>query len=161
MTIESHTDDLALLLAHHATGPVDVLGISIGALIGLDLAARYPGLVRTVVAHEPPLSQVLDDPADLVTQQLAVEKAFAVNALLGWLVRHIGRQDTRLLWLVLGCGASFTLAAAVLDRGGVRGLRYTVDRFREALSVLAEAKAAHGRAVRGRGSSRPVGMDRA
>src|SRR5690349_25028703 len=42
VTIESHTDDLALLLAMHASGPVDVLGLSIGALIGLDLAARYP-----------------------------------------------------------------------------------------------------------------------
>ncbi|MGI5239131.1 alpha/beta fold hydrolase [Dactylosporangium sp. CA-139066] len=76
VTIESHTDDLALLLATHAKSPVDVLGLSIGALIGLDLAARYPGLVRTLVAHEPPLTQVLADPAPFVARQEAVEAAF-------------------------------------------------------------------------------------
>ncbi|WP_238010034.1 alpha/beta hydrolase [Dactylosporangium sp. AC04546] len=76
VTIETHTDDLALLLAKQADGPVDVLGISIGALIALDLAARYPGLVGTVVAHEPPLSQVLDDPAEFVARQESVEEAF-------------------------------------------------------------------------------------
>ncbi|HTJ35287.1 MAG TPA: alpha/beta fold hydrolase [Dactylosporangium sp.] len=76
VTIESHTDDLALLLATHAKAPVDVVGLSIGALIGLDLAARYPGLVRTLVAHEPPLTQVLADPAPFVARQRAVEDAF-------------------------------------------------------------------------------------
>jgi pimeloyl-ACP methyl ester carboxylesterase len=76
VTIESHTDDLALLLARRTKRPVDVLGISIGALIGLDLAARYPGLVRTLVAHEPPLSQVLDDPSAFVAAQEAVEVAY-------------------------------------------------------------------------------------
>ncbi|GGM68805.1 alpha/beta fold hydrolase [Dactylosporangium sucinum] len=81
VTVESHTDDLALLLARRASGPVDVLGISIGGLIALDLAARYPGLVRTVVAHEPPLSQVLDDPAEFVGRQEAVEEVFRTEGI--------------------------------------------------------------------------------
>jgi pimeloyl-ACP methyl ester carboxylesterase len=80
VTIESHTDDLALMLATQAKGPVDVLGISIGALIGLDLAARYPGLVRTLVAYEPPLTQVLHDPAPFVARQRAVEEADGIQA---------------------------------------------------------------------------------
>jgi pimeloyl-ACP methyl ester carboxylesterase len=37
------------------------LGSSGGAQIGLNLAARYPGRVRTLVAHEPPCVELLPD----------------------------------------------------------------------------------------------------
>jgi pimeloyl-ACP methyl ester carboxylesterase len=40
-----------------------VLGSSGGATYGLDLVARYPGRVRTLVAHEPPVSELLSDAA--------------------------------------------------------------------------------------------------
>ena len=83
-----------------------------------------------------------------VAALLGFERAHAVNAFLGWLVRHVGQRDTRLLWIVLGMRLSFRTAAASFGRQGVRGLRYTVDRFRDALAVLAEAKAAKGREVR-------------
>ena len=35
-----------------------------GALVGLDLIARHPGKVRALVAHEPPLVQLLPDAAE-------------------------------------------------------------------------------------------------
>jgi pimeloyl-ACP methyl ester carboxylesterase len=54
-----HADDAATLLAAVAAGPAHVFGTSLGALIGLDLAARHPDHVHTLVAHEPPLPQVL------------------------------------------------------------------------------------------------------
>jgi hypothetical protein len=79
---------------------------------------------------------------------LGVERAYRVNVFLGWLVRHIGKSDTRLLWLVLGHRMPFSLAAAAFGRRGIRGLRYTMDRFRDALAILAEAKAARGRGLR-------------
>lgn len=79
---------------------------------------------------------------------LGVDRARAVNHLLVWMVRHIGRADTRLLWIVLGQGLGLPTAALAFGRRGVRGMRYTTDRFRDALSVLAEAKAARGRAAR-------------
>jgi pimeloyl-ACP methyl ester carboxylesterase len=41
--------------------PADVFGNSSGAVIALELAARYPGMVRTVVAHEPPVFELLPD----------------------------------------------------------------------------------------------------
>ncbi|GAA0352204.1 alpha/beta hydrolase [Streptomyces blastmyceticus] len=40
-----------------------VLGSSSGAIVALDLLARHPERLRRVVAHEPPLLEVLDDPA--------------------------------------------------------------------------------------------------
>lgn len=60
-TIQTHADDAHDLLAELTTEPAFVLGFSIGALIGLDLAARYPQQVRTLIAHEPPALQLLSD----------------------------------------------------------------------------------------------------
>jgi hypothetical protein len=80
---------------------------------------------------------------------LGLERAYMVNTFLGWLVRHIGRSDTRLLWIVLGNRLSFSVAAfAIWHHEGVRGYRYAIDRFRDALHTLAEVKAAKGRALR-------------
>ena len=58
-----HGDDAAALLAAVADAPADVLGSSGGAQVGLDLAARHPGRVRTLVAHEPPCGELLPDAA--------------------------------------------------------------------------------------------------
>jgi len=64
VTIATHADDvIALLEAVGATtGPALLFGVSIGALIGLDVVARRPDLVRMHVAHEPPLAAVLPAP---------------------------------------------------------------------------------------------------
>jgi pimeloyl-ACP methyl ester carboxylesterase len=54
-------DDAAQLLAALGDEPAYVLGSSGGAQIGLNLTARYPGRVRSLVAHEPPCVEVLPD----------------------------------------------------------------------------------------------------
>jgi pimeloyl-ACP methyl ester carboxylesterase len=54
-------DDAAQLLAALGDQPAYVLGSSGGAQIGLNLAARYPERVRTLVAHEPPCVELLPD----------------------------------------------------------------------------------------------------
>lgn len=56
LRLETESDDIHHLLTALATEPAFVLGSSIGAVIALDFAARYPDQVRTVVAHEPPAS---------------------------------------------------------------------------------------------------------
>ena len=56
-------DDAGHLLAALADGPAYVLGCSGGALTGLDLAARHPEQVGTLVAHEPPAWNLLPDSA--------------------------------------------------------------------------------------------------
>ena len=56
-----HADDLAALLEHVGTEPAFVLGVSVGAMIGLDLLARHPQRVRTLIAFEPPAAELLPD----------------------------------------------------------------------------------------------------
>jgi pimeloyl-ACP methyl ester carboxylesterase len=48
-------DDLVQLIHHLDRGPVHLVGNSYGAAIVLTVAARCPQLVRSVIAHEPPL----------------------------------------------------------------------------------------------------------
>jgi pimeloyl-ACP methyl ester carboxylesterase len=55
--------DAHRLLAATTEKPAFVFSSSGGAVIALELAARYPEQVRTLVAHEPPSPVLLSDPA--------------------------------------------------------------------------------------------------
>ena len=59
--VSVHADDAAAVLASVGQEPADVYGNSGGATIGLELVARHPDLVRTLVAHEAPLFSLLPD----------------------------------------------------------------------------------------------------
>lgn len=63
LTVGVFADDAHRLLAAVAAEPAFVLGSSGGATYGLDLVARYPDQVRTLVAHEPPVAALLPDAA--------------------------------------------------------------------------------------------------
>ena len=63
-TPDLRADDLAALIAALGFANADVFGSSGGGMTGLALAARYPDLVRTLVAHEPPVIEFLPDAAD-------------------------------------------------------------------------------------------------
>jgi pimeloyl-ACP methyl ester carboxylesterase len=60
-TTEEHADDLRRLIAALGAGPVDIFASSGGAVNALALVAAHPEQVRTLVAHEPPVAQVLPD----------------------------------------------------------------------------------------------------
>jgi pimeloyl-ACP methyl ester carboxylesterase len=60
-TPEVRADDLAAVIRHVDAGPAVVVGSSGGAVTALALAQRHPDLVRAVVAHEPPVTELLDD----------------------------------------------------------------------------------------------------
>lgn len=60
-TPERRADDLARLLTHLDGGSAVVMGSSGGAVTALALAQTHPELVHTIVAHEPPLDELLDD----------------------------------------------------------------------------------------------------
>jgi pimeloyl-ACP methyl ester carboxylesterase len=56
-----HADDAAAILTEVGDEPAFVYGNSGGGTIGLDLVARRSELVRVLIAHEPPLFQLLPD----------------------------------------------------------------------------------------------------
>ncbi|TDO45685.1 pimeloyl-ACP methyl ester carboxylesterase [Kribbella sp. VKM Ac-2527] len=60
-TPEQRAGDLARLIRNLDAGPAIVLGSSGGAVSTLALAQHHPELVRTAIAHEPPLEELLDD----------------------------------------------------------------------------------------------------
>ena len=58
---DEHAEDLHRLIEELGQAPVDLFGSSGGAVNGLALVSRQPEVVRTLVAHEPPLAAVLPD----------------------------------------------------------------------------------------------------
>src|SRR5580700_5350610 len=58
--IAIHANDAARLLAALSPAPAFVFGSSMGALIGLELAAEHSTLVRLLIAHEPPVYRLLE-----------------------------------------------------------------------------------------------------
>jgi pimeloyl-ACP methyl ester carboxylesterase len=63
-TPEMRADDLSRLVAHVDAGPAVVLGSSGGAVSALALVQAHPEQVHVVVAHEPPLIELLPDRAE-------------------------------------------------------------------------------------------------
>ena len=63
-TPDVRADDVAALIEALGGGPADVFGSSGGAVTGLALIARHPDMVRTLVAHEPPVTELLPEAAE-------------------------------------------------------------------------------------------------
>lgn len=76
VTPEILADDLHRLLAEVTGEPADVLATSGGAVAGLELAVRHPNQVRTLVAHEPPLTSLLPDADDHRRQVEALHESY-------------------------------------------------------------------------------------
>jgi pimeloyl-ACP methyl ester carboxylesterase len=74
--IQTHGDDAHQLLKGLTSELALVLGNSIGAVIGLDLASRYPWQVHTLIVHEPPALDLLpdDERAAVVLSQKQIEE---------------------------------------------------------------------------------------
>ncbi len=61
VTPEQQADDLHRLLSALGGEPAHVFGSSGGAVVGLALVTAHSGQVRTLVAHEPPVIELLPD----------------------------------------------------------------------------------------------------
>lgn len=58
--LSTHADDLAKLISSISNMPVDILGCSIGAAIGLNLAQTTKS-IKTLIAHEPVIPSLLSE----------------------------------------------------------------------------------------------------
>ena len=86
-SIRDDVADLAALIESLGLAPAYVAGNSFGASITLRLAAERPGVVRGLIAHEPPLFSLLaDDPA-------AVSILGEMNKWMGAVIERIGSGD--------------------------------------------------------------------
>jgi clorobiocin biosynthesis protein CloN7 len=65
VTPEQQADDVHRLLSALGGPPAHFFGSSGGAVVGIALVTAHPGQVRTLVAHEPPLVELLPDSAQI------------------------------------------------------------------------------------------------
>ena len=71
--------DLHAVIEALGAGPVDMFASSGGAATALALVAVYPGDVVTLVAHEPPLIQVIPDAAAAERARAAVRDVYEAS----------------------------------------------------------------------------------
>jgi pimeloyl-ACP methyl ester carboxylesterase len=93
--VEVHADDARRILETFGDEPASVLGSSGGAVIGLALTQRYPEHVQTLVAHEPPLVQLLpeDDVRRAAVQEIeATYRKEGVGRAMGKFMAFAGGQ---------------------------------------------------------------------
>ncbi|MDD7936955.1 alpha/beta hydrolase [Actinomycetospora lutea] len=85
-TLSTRADDVARLIRHvDHDGPVTLLGSSGGAVTALAVAQEHPGLVDTVVAHEPPLVELLPDRDERhAGGEVVIERWFAGDHVGSW-----------------------------------------------------------------------------
>jgi pimeloyl-ACP methyl ester carboxylesterase len=84
LTMATHADDAHRLLAELTDRPALMLGCSLGAIIGLELAVAHPEQLSTLIAHEPAAPHWLPDAErDHTAKELdEVQDAFRRD---GWL----------------------------------------------------------------------------
>ncbi len=76
VTPEVEGADLAALIEAVGGGPADVFGTSGGAVAGLALLVSHPDRVRTLIAHEPPVTELLPDAAAIRAAVDDIEKTY-------------------------------------------------------------------------------------
>jgi pimeloyl-ACP methyl ester carboxylesterase len=75
-TPEQHLEDLHRIIAELGGGPVDMFASSGGAINALGLVATHPDDIEILVAHEPPMLDVLPDAAAARAASLAVHETY-------------------------------------------------------------------------------------
>jgi pimeloyl-ACP methyl ester carboxylesterase len=76
ITPQVQADDVHAIIEEVGGAPVDMFATSGGAVVALSLVARYPGDVRTLVAHEPPLASLVPDREHALAANKAIHDAY-------------------------------------------------------------------------------------
>ncbi len=76
---EQQADDVRRLISNLDAGPAQIFGSSGGAVVGLALVAADADAVRTLVAHEPPVVQLLPDHENVRAQLDNVYETFRAD----------------------------------------------------------------------------------
>lgn len=79
ITPEIQADDLAHLIEAVGGERADVFASSGGAVAGLALAARHPDRVGTLIAHEPPVTELLADAPYVRAAVEGIEDAYRAH----------------------------------------------------------------------------------
>lgn len=118
-TPQLRADDLSRLLTHLNAGPAAILGSSGGAVTALAIAQTHPEQVHTVIAHEPPLVELLADRAQLHTQTEDLIATYLAGDVIG-------------AWANFMAQANITLPEGALEMmfGGDRDLQQVKDERR-------------------------------
>ncbi|MGI5184196.1 alpha/beta fold hydrolase [Dactylosporangium sp. CA-152071] len=83
VSVRQHADDAAAVLRQVTDAPALMLGLSLGAAIGLHLIAAHPGTVGTLVAHEPIAPRFLTA-AEQATARADLESVRRAHREQGW-----------------------------------------------------------------------------
>ena len=76
ITPEIEADDLAAIVDELGLGPAAMMGTSGGAVAGLAFASRHPDKITTLIAHEPPVADLLPDAGPVRAAVDAIEDAY-------------------------------------------------------------------------------------
>ncbi|MGJ6125926.1 alpha/beta hydrolase [Mycolicibacterium sp. Y3] len=96
-TPDLRADDVAAILDALGAESAAVFGSSGGAVTGLALLTRHPGRVRTLVAHEPPLLELLPDADE---QRAATDE----------IVATFHRDGVQAAWMAFMANAGFDVS---------------------------------------------------
>jgi len=95
VTPDQQADDVHRLLSVLGGEPAYVFGSSGGAVVGLALVTAHPGQVRTLVAHEPPVIELLPDHTQVRAQIQDIYdtyRADGADAAMGKFMAHAGLE---------------------------------------------------------------------
>lgn len=90
--IEVHADDVLRLLDSVSPEPAAIFASSGGCMQAFELVTRHPGRVRTLLAHEPPLTSLLDEQPDVDLQELLrIHREHGIEAAMAKFMAEAGR----------------------------------------------------------------------